>query len=252
MNAYLRSPTGLSRRIERNVLTRRDTLWLVGASLSTSILLQGCATSPVSGKRILVGISESQEIAIDRAQSPHQFSADLGAVQNMQVNAYLSEIGQRVHAQTERAGLPYSYRALNANYVNAYTFPAGAVGITRGILVELQDESELAALIGHELGHVNARHAAQRQGQALLAQVALAGLAASTERSDWAPLIGLGALGDFGVARKLAFVTCNVAAALAVALIFPFGAAPLTYQFVASMTVIASTALGFANVLFNS
>jgi hypothetical protein len=65
-------------------------------------------------------------------------------------------------------------------------------------------------------------------------------------------LIGLGALGDFGVARKLAFVTCNVAAALAVALIFPFGAAPSTYQFVASMTVIASTALGFANVLFNS
>jgi predicted Zn-dependent protease len=67
------------------------------------------------------------------------------------------------------------------------------MGITRGIMVALQDESELAALLGHELGHVNARHAAQRQGQALIAQVALVGLAVATESSDWAPLIGLGA-----------------------------------------------------------
>ncbi|MGA1317060.1 MAG: M48 family metalloprotease [Rubrivivax sp.] len=193
MNADHPPCKGLARRLERNALNRRDSLWLMGASLGTGALLQGCATSPVSGQRILVGMSEAQEIAVDRAQSPHQFSADLGPVQDAQVNTYVSEVGQRVHDRVERAGLPYSYRALNANYVNAYTFPAGAVGITRGILVQLQDESELAALIGHELGHVNARHAAQRQGQALLAQVALAGLAASTERSDWAPLLGLGA-----------------------------------------------------------
>ena len=193
MNADHPPCKGLAQRLERNALNRRDSLWLMGASLGTGALLQGCATSPVSGQRILVGMSESQEIAVDRAQSPHQFSADLGPVQDTQVNTYVSEVGQRVHDRVERAGLPYSYRALNANYVNAYTFPAGAVGITRGILVQLQDESELAALIGHELGHVNARHAAQRQGQALLAQVALAGLAASTERSDWAPLLGLGA-----------------------------------------------------------
>jgi hypothetical protein len=65
-------------------------------------------------------------------------------------------------------------------------------------------------------------------------------------------LIFLGALGDFGGARRLVFVVCNVAAALAVALIFPFGATPSTYQFNASMTVIASTALSFASVLYNS
>jgi predicted Zn-dependent protease len=67
------------------------------------------------------------------------------------------------------------------------------MGITRGILVDLKDESELAALVGHEMGHVNARHAAQRQGQALLAEVAIAGLAVAASDSQWAPLVGLGA-----------------------------------------------------------
>jgi predicted Zn-dependent protease len=67
------------------------------------------------------------------------------------------------------------------------------MGVTRGILVDLQDEAELAALLGHELGHVNARHAAQRQGQALVAQAAIVGLAIAASDRDWAPLAGLGA-----------------------------------------------------------
>jgi predicted Zn-dependent protease len=185
---------GLSRRLLRSELTRRDTLWLfAAASAGVAPALQGCATSPVTGERILVGMSESMEREADRAQSPHQFSADLGAVQDSAVNGYVSEVGRRLQAAVQRPGMPYSYRVLNANYVNAYTFPAGAMGITRGIMVQMQDEAELAALLGHELGHVNARHAAQRQGQALLATVAVAGLQAASSDSDWAPLIGLGA-----------------------------------------------------------
>jgi predicted Zn-dependent protease len=186
----------LSERLRRNRLTRRDTLRLFAmssAAVSTAAMLQGCATSPVSGQRIVVGMSESMERAVDREQAPHQFSADLGALQDGAVNAYVSEVGTKVRATVQRRDMPYSVRVVNANYVNAYTFPGGAMGITRGIMVALRDESELAALLGHEYGHVNARHAAQRQGQALIAQVALVGLAVATEKSDWAPLIGLGA-----------------------------------------------------------
>jgi len=184
----------LARRLQRNALTRRDTLWLFAASSAgIAPALQGCATSPVTGERILVGMSESMEREADRAQSPHQFSADLGAVQDGAVSDYVTEVGRRLQAGVQRPGMPYSYRVLNANYVNAYTFPAGAMGITRGIIVQMQDEAELAALLGHELGHVNARHAAQRQGQALLVAVAVAGLEAAASDSDWAPLIGLGA-----------------------------------------------------------
>jgi predicted Zn-dependent protease len=186
---------GFARRLRRNRLTRRDSLWLaaVAATAPTAVALSGCATSPVTGEKILVGMSAADERAVDARQSPHQFSQDLGAVQDEAVNAYVREVGARVQSQVHRPDLPYSVRVLNANYVNAYTFPAGAMGVTRGIMTELDDEAQLAALLGHEMGHVNARHAAQRQGQALVAQAALIGVAVAASDSQWAPLIGVGA-----------------------------------------------------------
>jgi predicted Zn-dependent protease len=182
----------LAQRLQRNRLTRRDTLWLFAAS-TAAVGVSGCATSPVTGQRILVGMSEAQEKAVDAQHAPHQFSQDLGAIQDAQVNAYLTEVARGVEAHVQRPHMPYNYRVLNANYVNAYTFPAGAMGVTRGIVVDLNDEAELAALMGHELGHVNARHAAQRQGKALVAQLAVVSLSVAASDSNWAPLVGLGA-----------------------------------------------------------
>ena len=187
-----------TQRLTRNRLTRRDTLWLFGAATAA---LQGCAVSPVTGERILVGLSEESEAAVDRQQSPHQFSQDLGAIQDNSVNAYVGEVGASLHRLSHRPQMPYSYRVLNANYVNAYTFPGGAMGVTRGIMVELQNEAELAALVGHELGHVNARHAAQRQGQALVTQGVMVGLSIAAQDSGWAPVIGIG--GQIGASALL-------------------------------------------------
>lgn len=164
----------LSNNLFRNRITRRQVLWLIGAGAVSAA--SGCATSPVGGGAILVGMNEDEEKAVDRKVAAQQFSQDLGAVQDASVSQYLSEVGRRLHSQSHRPQMPYSYRALNANYVNAYTFPGGSVGVTRGILVDLDDEAGLAALIGHELGHVNARHAAQRQGQAMVASVAATGI----------------------------------------------------------------------------
>ena len=194
---------GLARRLAQNRLTRRDVLWLFGAGVAASAAaaLSGCAVSPVSGQRILVGMSEAQERAIDKEIAPHQFSQDMGAVQDGALNAYLTEVGARIHPFTHRPGMPYSYRVLNANYLNAYTFPGGAMGVTRGLMTELQDEAELAALLGHEIGHVNARHAAQRVGQGLLAQVAVAGLSAAVD-AQWAALTNIA--GQIGASALLA------------------------------------------------
>jgi len=166
----------LANNLKHKSITRRQVLWLLGASAAGITGLSGCATSPVGGRSILVGMTEEEEKQADKQVSPHQFSQDFGPVQDVALNQYLTEVGHRLDAKTHRPQMPYSYRVLNANYVNAYTFSGGAMGVTRGILVDLDDEAELAALLGHELGHVNARHAAQRQGQAMVAQVAMTGV----------------------------------------------------------------------------
>lgn len=184
-------PPDLTARLAANRLSRRDALWLLGVAggAAATAALGGCATSPVTGERILVGMSEAQERAVDQQVAPHQFSQDLGPVQDADLNRYVGGIGAGLHALTQRPTMPYSYRVLNANYVNAYTFPGGAMGLTRGIMTELDDEAQLAALLGHELGHVNARHAAQRQGQALVAQAAVVGLGAATADTQWGGLV---------------------------------------------------------------
>lgn len=177
----------LALNLRRNRLTRRQVLGLFGAAA-----LAGCATSPTGGGAILVGMSEDEEKAVDQKVGPQQFSQDLGAVQDASLNQYLGDVGRRLDAQTHRPQMPYSYRVLNANYVNAYTFPGGAMGVTRGILVELDNEAELAALLGHELGHVNARHAAQRQGQAMVAQVAMTGANIIGSAAGYGGLVDVG------------------------------------------------------------
>lgn len=191
--------TELADQLERNRLTRRQALWLLGAG--TVGALSGCAVSPVSGERILVGMSEAQERNVDRQVAPQQFSQDLGPVQDAAINGYVSEVAGGLTRVTHRPDMPYSCRVLNANYINAYTFPGGSVGVTRGILVDLADEAELAALIGHELGHVNARHAAQRQGQSMVTQVAVAGLSLAAGDTAWGSLIGAG--GQVGASALL-------------------------------------------------
>jgi beta-barrel assembly-enhancing protease len=151
----------------------------------------GCAPNPVTGQRQLMLISEEQEIAADRRSSPHQISADYGQVQDPILGRYLAEVGGKVAGVSHRPHMPYSFRAVNASYVNAYAFPGGTIGVTRGILLGMSDEAELAALLGHEIGHVSARHTATRMSKAALLGVAMAG--ASAVAGDLGA--GLGALG---------------------------------------------------------
>jgi predicted Zn-dependent protease len=163
-------------------ITRRDFLWLV--SLSAGGLLAGCAVNPVTGKQQLMLLSENQEIQIDRQNSPHQFSADYGVVEDRALNDYIDRTGKGLAAGTHRPRMPYSFRAVNANYVNAYAFPGGSIACTRGILLSLENEAELAALLGHELGHVNARHTAQQMSKGLLTQALVGGLSVLAGRKE--------------------------------------------------------------------
>lgn len=151
--------------------------FLVLSSLAAAGWLVGCATNPVTGESQFMLVSENQEIALDKQNSPHQFSADYGAVQDGRLNAYVSQTGRRLSGLSHRPHMPYSFRVVNANYINAYAFPGGSIALTRGIMLKMRNEGELAALMGHELGHVNARHTAEIMSKSHLANLALGSLA---------------------------------------------------------------------------
>ncbi|NOZ13121.1 MAG: M48 family metalloprotease [Acidobacteria bacterium] len=177
-------------------LTRRE--FLCVSALAGTAFAVGCVVNPVTGKQQLMLVSREQEIALDKESSPHQFSADYGAVQDNSLNRYISGVGLKIASHSHRPDMPYSFRCVNACYANAYAFPGGSIATTRGLLVTLGNEAELAALLGHEIGHVNARHTAQQMTKKMLLGVALAiGTVVVAEKNKkYAPLAaGLGAVG---------------------------------------------------------
>lgn len=123
-------------------------------------------------------ISEEEEIQIDHQYAPMQFSSDYGVIQDKALNDYVQQAGKNMAAKTHRPQMPFSFRVVNANYVNAYAFPGGSIACTRGILLSLDNEAELSALLGHELGHVNARHTASHMSKGMLSQAVVGSLSA--------------------------------------------------------------------------
>lgn len=184
-------------------LTRRE---FVGVSaMTTAAIVSGCATNPVTGKSQMMFISPEGEIKLDQQHSPHQFSADYGAIQDLALQKYIHQLTVSMGERTHRPGMPYSGRGLNASYVNGYIFPGGTMAVTRGLLAQIEDEATLAALIGHELGHVNARHTAQRMTKSIVAMLVLAGagVAVAAKNEEYAPLvIGLGGIGAGALLAK--------------------------------------------------
>jgi len=195
----------LEERLYQHKMTRRDFLWL--ASVSTaSIALPGCAVNPVSGESQLMLMSETEEIQVDKENSPHQFSADYGTLQDKALNNYVSEVGNRMAAISHRPNMPYSFQGVNATYVNAYAFPGGTIAATRGILLSMKNEAELGGLLGHELGHVNARHTASRMSKTMLVGLSLnLGLAVMSTSQKYGQYIQLaGLVGQLGAGMLLA------------------------------------------------
>jgi predicted Zn-dependent protease len=131
-----------------------------------------CAVNPATGERELSFVGESQEIAMGRESDPG-IVGQMGLYPDSSVQRYVREIGLRMAAVSERPELPWTFRVLDDPTVNAFALPGGFVYITRGILTHLTSEAELAGILGHEIGHVTARHSVTQMSRSQLAQIGL-------------------------------------------------------------------------------
>jgi predicted Zn-dependent protease len=135
----------------------------------------GCATNPVTGKREITLVSEAQEIAMGQ-QADAEVRREMGVYDDPELQRYVSDIGYKLAKLSHRPNLPWQFAVVDHPAVNAFALPGGFIYITRGILPYLEDEAELAGVLGHEIAHVTARHSAQQATRAMLGQGAMIGL----------------------------------------------------------------------------
>lgn len=142
--------------------------------LSLSLVAFGttCATNPATGRRELSLVSESQEISIGQ-QGAQETLQSMQLVPDSALQQYVRGVAQRMATTSERPTLPWTFHVLDDAAVNAFAYPGGYIFITRGILTYMTSEAELAGVLGHEIGHVTARHTAQMISRAQLAQIGL-------------------------------------------------------------------------------
>ncbi len=129
--------------------------------------LTACVVNPVTGKKEFNIISEAMEIEMGKSTDV-SIREEYGIYNDPALNAYVEALGKRMAPITHRPQLPYHFAVLDTPVENAFAAPGGYIYITRGMLAIMEDEAALAAIVGHELGHVNARHTARAMSRQLL------------------------------------------------------------------------------------
>jgi len=145
--------------------------WRISLML-LAVATVACATNPVSGKPELSLVSESQEIDIGR-QEAQKTIRTIGEYDDPSAQALVRQVGMRMALASERPNLPWEFHVLDDPQVNAFALPGGYIFLTRGIMAYMNDEAELASVIGHEIGHVTAKHSVSQMSNQQLAQVGL-------------------------------------------------------------------------------
>ena len=171
--------------------------------------LSGCATTtnPVTGERELEGMSTQQEIAVGE-KAAAQVANEMGLVENAALQSYVRAIGDKLAPYSPRQDVPFSFDVVSMPEPNAFALPGGHIYVSRGLLAIANSEAELAGVLGHEIGHVAARHHAQRQtrSQAVgvatvlgtLAAAVLGGGQAAQAVNEFGQVAGSGLIASYG------------------------------------------------------
>ncbi len=158
------------------------------------LIIQACAVNPVTGKKEIMLVSESQELAMGQEADPG-IIANFGLYNDDKMQAFINEKGKQMGAISHRPTIDYQFRILDSPVINAFAVPGGYVYFTRGIMAHFNNEAEFAGVLGHEIGHITARHsAAQMSKQQLYGTLFVAGMIVSEEFRQFGEL-GQQALG---------------------------------------------------------
>jgi beta-barrel assembly-enhancing protease len=171
--------------------------------LAAVLALAACGVNPVTGKKELQFISETQEIQIGQQHyAPTRQGQGGDFVVLPELTTYVSEVGQKLAAVAERP-LPYEFVVLNSSVPNAWALPGGKIAVNRGLLTTLENEAELAAVLGHEIVHAAARHGAQAQERGTLLQIGMVAASIGVAMSDVDPNLGNLMVQGAGVGAQL-------------------------------------------------
>jgi predicted Zn-dependent protease len=141
-------------------------------AVAVAAALAGCARNPVTGRNELSLVGEADEVNLGR-QSAEQVVQSIGLVQDQTMQDYVQRIGAGLAAKSERPQLPWTFRVVNDPTPNAFALPGGFIFVTRGMMALMESEAELASVLGHEIGHVTAKHQVQQISRAQVAQLGL-------------------------------------------------------------------------------
>src|SRR5499426_733650 len=150
--------------------TRRTLCFAAVAALAWAAA--GCAVNPATGKKEFTLVTPAQEAAMGR-EGYSAAIAEYGLYDDASVSAYVDSVGRKVAAASEQPTLPWRFTVLDDPVVNAFAMPGGYIYVTRGLLAHMQSEAQLAGVLGHEIGHVTARHSARQITQQQLAGLGL-------------------------------------------------------------------------------
>ncbi|MBK6287876.1 MAG: M48 family metalloprotease [Gammaproteobacteria bacterium] len=176
--------------MKHSVFLLRYLLVIVGSGL----LLGGCGVNPVTGSSEMSFMSEAEEIRTGEQQyGPSQQSEGGQYVLDPELTRYVQRVGMRLARVSDRPELPYEFVVLNNSEPNAWALPGGKIALNRGLLVLLESEAQLAAVLGHEIVHAAAGHGAQQQAKDTLLGVGLAVLGVATSSSGYQDLVMQGA-----------------------------------------------------------
>ncbi|MEX6723496.1 M48 family metalloprotease [Parapedomonas caeni] len=160
--------------------------------MASLVAMPGCTTNPATGKKDFTPfMSKSQERAIGLSEHP-KLLKEFGGPYEDAAAGYVAQVGGTMARNSELAGDPFTFTLLNSRIVNAFALPGGYVYISRQLLALMNDEAELASVLGHEVGHVTGRHAAKRYNQQIFGGILGLGVGVLTGSGDLARAVGQG------------------------------------------------------------